>query len=128
MGILHEKTIRDKLFALGNEQLGASKLLMLTDSANAYASLVSGSPHTVEKSMRVILSYTRNLLTAMRISFADKDYNLPDGGTKSHSVIQGLIAQVLQYNLFKIGFMGRSWIQEQRAVNRDAKKKENSAV
>ena len=120
--ILQEKTIRDKLFAFDKEQLGVLKLLMLTDSANAYSSLVSGFPHTVEKSMRVILSYTRNLLTVMCISFIDKDYNLADCGTKSPSVIQGLLTQVLQRNIFKLGFMGRSWIQEQRAAKRRAKK------
>ena len=118
-----EKTLRDKLFAFGQEQVGVMKLLMLTGSANAYSSLVTGFPRTAEKSLRIILPYTRNLLTVMCISFIDKDYNLADCGTKSETRILSLWKKVLQFNIPKIGFMGRSWVQDKRTQAREQKKK-----
>ena len=47
--LLTEKTLREKLFTFDREQIDLCKLLALTDSANAYASLVSGHPAPNER-------------------------------------------------------------------------------
>ena len=48
-----------------------------------FSSLSSGHPAPLEKSLRAILAYVRNLLSLLSISFTDKDFNISDSGTKS---------------------------------------------
>ena len=111
---MHEQTLRGRLQKFEQEQVDLVKLLLLTDSADAYASLVTGFPNTTERALRIALAYTRNLLNIMAISFADIDYNLADSGTKSRTVLRKLLDLALKFDFSKVGFMGRKWIAAQR--------------
>ena len=118
---LQEQTLMDRMQKFEQEHVDLVKLLLLTDSANAYASLITGFPNTTERALRIVLAYTRNLLNIMAISFVDKDYNLADSGTKSHTVLHKLLDLALKFNFFKVGFMGRKWIASQRLKKREGK-------
>ena len=59
--------------SLGEAVLSYCWLLLLTDSANCYASLLRGKPCTVEKCVRIQSSYLRDLLDAIALTFIDKD-------------------------------------------------------
>ena len=105
---IREQTLRDKLFQFDQEHVEMMKLLVLADSANAYSSLASGFPNPTEKTIKVLLSYIRNWMNLLALSFVDKDYNLADCGTKKDTVANRLLRVVAQTNIFKIGFMGGS--------------------
>ena len=96
--------IRGNLFKFDNKYVDLLKLLVFTDSANAYASILSGHPATLERTLRIQLSYVRDLSTLCCISFIDKDYNLADAGTKTVGGKKRLLHIAMSYNTFKFGF------------------------
>ena len=57
--------------------------LALTDCSNAYASISAISANSPERSMRILLSYIRDNLLTLFLSFVDACRNLPDLGTKN---------------------------------------------
>ena len=116
------KTQREKLLTFDREQIDLRKLLVLTDSANAYASLVSGHPAPNEKKLRVLLRYVRNILNLLAISFLDKDYNLADAGAKGNLGNRRLLGIAAETNISKIGFIGRQAVKKLRDDRKRAEK------
>ena len=103
--------IRGNLVQFDNKYVGMLKLLVFTDSANAYASILSGHPATSERTLRIQLSYVRDLSALCCVSFIDKDYNLADAGAKTVGGKNRLLHIAMSYSAFKFGFLGRKKVR-----------------
>ena len=101
------KKIRSKLSDFETKYVDLLKLLVFADSSNAYDSILSGHPATAERTLRIQLSYVRDLSNLRCLSFIDKDYNIADSGAKTIGGEKRLLHIAMMYNAFKFGFLGR---------------------
>ena len=82
-------------------------MLLMADSANCYSSALSGRPSDDRKSVRITLSYIRDIGELASLTFIDVDYNISDSPTKTVGGIRALLLSFLKYGFFKIGFICR---------------------
>ena len=85
---------------------------MLADSANWYGSILTGHPKTVDKSVRIQLSFIRDLRRSLALTFIDEGYNLADSLTKTKNGHRWLLTAFLQSGMFKVGFLGRQMVKK----------------
>ena len=89
-----------------------ARMLLLTDSANIYASLLCGKGSSMGKSVRIQVSYLRDISDVMAITFLGQIYNLADSGSKDRGGHHALLVEFLTTGMFKIGFLGRKKTKE----------------
>ena len=99
----------------GDSILSLCRMMFLTDSANCYASLLCGKPTTVEKCVRIQLSYLRDLLGAIYLTLIDKYFNMSDSSTNDRGGNHLILLNFLRFGYFKIGFLGRKITQERKS-------------
>ena len=58
------------------------KIIGLTDSANAYASVTNLQPRSADKLTRITLAFLRDLTSRVAYSFIDAHLNIADCGAK----------------------------------------------
>ena len=107
----NSEELNEKLFGLSSKRCILEnwiKTLVLTDSANAYSSILCGNPHTLERQTRLTLSVVRDMGQLIVLSFADKDFNLADAGTKHDHANRAILSTFLKTGYFSIAFLGRA--------------------
>ena len=95
----------------GDDIVHWCKMLLMTDSANCYSSILSGSPSSTEKSVRIILSYLRDICEVTALTFIDQNYNLTDSPTKDKGGNHAILLSFLKWGIFRIGFLGRTQVK-----------------
>ena len=93
------------------------RMLLMTDSANCFSSILSGSPSSTEKSIRIILAYLRDMCEVMSLTFIDHNYNLTDSPTKEKGGNHAIMLSFLRWGIFRIGFLGRSQMKNMKVEN-----------
>ena len=88
------------------------RMLLMTDSANCFSSILSGSPSSTEKSVRIILAYLRDMCEVISLTFIDHNYNLTDSPTKEKGGNHAILLSFLRWGIFRIGFLGRRKMKE----------------
>ena len=89
--------------------------MLLTDSANAYSTVLPGNPSFAEKQTRIGLSRIRGRTDVLTSSFIDKDFNLADDATKERSNYK-ILHSFLSEGYFEIGFMVREEVLRRRKL------------
>ena len=74
------------------------KTIVMTDSANAYSSILSGNPMCSEKQVRISLFCVRDVMDIITLSFIDKTFNLSDSGAKERGDYK------IAHHFFRTGF------------------------
>ena len=80
--------------------------LILTDSANAYPSVLPGNPNVSDRQTRIALSAVRDLAETTVLSFVGKNCNLADVRAKSERSNLDILLAFLKKGRFTIGFPG----------------------
>ena len=93
------------------------KTLLLTDSANAYSSVLSGNPSCAEKQTRIGLGCVRDRSDVITLSFIDKDFNLADATTKERSNFK-ILHLFFEEGYFRIGFLGREEVGKRKKAKK----------
>ena len=83
-------------------------MLSMTDSANCFSSILSGAPSAVEKSVRIILAYLRDMCDVISLTFIDHNYNLTDSPTTEKGGNRAILLSFIRWGIFRIGFPGRT--------------------
>ena len=81
-------------------------VILLTDCSNAHSAVHTVQPRSTDKSTRILLSYIRDYLAFLTLTFIDAGFNVADLGTKINPNI-GPWNRLVKENRFTIGFLGR---------------------
>ena len=101
----------------GDDIIFWCRMLLMTDSANCFSSVLSGSPSSTEKSVRIILAYLRDMCEVISLTFIDHNYNLTDSPTKEKGGNHAIMLSFLRWGIFRIGFLGRSKMKEMKETH-----------
>ena len=93
------------------------RMLLMTDSANCFSSILSGSPTSIEKSARIVLAYLRDMCDVIALTFIDHNYNLTDSPTKEKGGNHAILLSFLRWGIFRIGFLGRTQMEIMKSEN-----------
>ena len=107
VAVQNSNELNEKLFGMSSKRCILEnwiKTLILTDSANAYSSILCGNPHTLERQTRLTLSVVRDMGHLIVLSFIDKDFNLPDAGTKHEHANTKILSTFLKTGFPALGF------------------------
>ena len=90
-----------------NQQTPASfHPLILTDCCSLYGAILRLHPRTIERCARITLSFLRDALLMLAISYVDSTVNLGDVGAK-HAGSLGILDHYLRTGRFTLSFVGR---------------------
>ena len=91
-----------------------SQSLVVTDSADAYASILCGNPHCAENQDMMCLSCVRDVSEVLAISFAGKRYNLAESGAKVRGDHE--IVHIFPHGgYFKVGVLARREMSKRKS-------------
>ena len=87
------------------------KTIVMTDSANAYSSILPGNPSCSEKQVRISLLRVRDVMDILTLSFIDKTFNLSDSGAEERGDYK-IAHHFFRTGFFKVGFLGREEVSK----------------
>ena len=117
---LGERALSDDSRTLQQQMMPPLKIIALTDSATAFASVANIQPRSVDKLTKLTLVFQRDISARVFFSFVDAFHNLADAGPQISGEV-GICLRACREGEFTISFTGRKKLQQFL----DAKRQEN---